>query len=208
MPIVTDIKQNLKNKNKVSVFADGEFLCSVTAESVAKMRIHVGDQIDNQKLLDTLFESDCNTAFTKAVDNVCKSFKTQSQVQKYLFDKGFSTAVVNNTIQKMKEYRYVDDAEYVRMFANTYQKSKGKKRICFELKQKGVEQEYINLVDELIDDQKEYALALAQKFAKGKEMDAKNVQKLYRHLASKGFDFDVCRYCANCIAEGIDDYEY
>ena len=60
----------------------------------------------------------------------------------------------------------------------------------------------------MIDDQKEYALALAQKFAKGKDMDAKNVQKLYRHLASKGFDFDVCRYCANCIAEGVDDYEY
>ena len=94
MPIVTEIKQNLKNKNKVSVFADGEFLCSVTAESVAKMRIHVGDQIDNQKLLDTLFESDCNTAFTKAVDNVCKSFKTQSQVQKYLFDIHFARSAL------------------------------------------------------------------------------------------------------------------
>ena len=26
MPKVTEIKQNVKNKNKVSVFADGEFL--------------------------------------------------------------------------------------------------------------------------------------------------------------------------------------
>ena len=208
MPVVTDIKQNLKNKNKVSVFADGEFLCSVTAESVAKMRIKVGDQIDNQKLLDTLFESDCQTAFSKAVDNVCKSFKTQNQVQKYLFDKGFSTEVVNKTIEKMKEYRYVDDAEFVRLFVSSYQKTKGKKRICFELKQKGVEQEYIDLVDELIDDQTEYALALAQKFAKGKQMDTKNGQKLYRHLASKGFDFDTCRYCVNCVVEGVDDYEY
>ena len=205
MPKVTEIKQNLKNKNKVSVFADGEFLCSVTAESVAKMRLCVGDEIDEKLLLDTLFESDCQTAFSKAVDNVCKSIKTQNQVEKYLFDKGFSTAVVQKTVQKMKEYRYVDDAEYVRIFANNYQKTKGKKRICFELKQKGVEQEYIDLVDDLIDDQKEYALVLAQKFAKGKDMDQKNLQKLYRHLASKGFDFDVCRYCANCIVEGIDD---
>ena len=132
----------------------------------------------------------------------------KNQVEKYLFDKGFSTAVVQKTVQKMKEYRYVDDAEYVRIFANNYQKTKGTKRICFELKQNGVEQEYIDLVDDLIDDQKEYALVLAQKFAKGKDMDQKNLQKLYRHLASKGFDFDVCRYCANCIAEGVEDYEY
>ena len=62
---------------------------------------------------------------------------------------------------------------------------------------------YQILVGPLNDD--EYALVLAQKFAKGKQMDQKNLQKLYRHLASKGFDFDVCRYCANCIVEGIDD---
>ena len=208
MPIVTQIKQNAKNKNKVSVFADGQFLCSVTAESVAKMRIKQGDEIDEKKLLDTLFESDCQTAFTKAVDSVCKSVKTQKQVEKYLFDKGFSTAVVQNVVQKMKEYRYIDDEEYVRLFVSTYQRAKGKKRICFELKQKGVDQEYINLVDELIDDQKEYALALAQKFANGKVMDQKTVQKLYRHLATKGFDFDTCRYCANMLAEGVDEYEY
>ena len=207
MPKVTEIKQNVKNKNKVSIFADGEFLCSVTAQSVVKMRIKVGDEIDSQKLSDTLFESDCQTAFTKAVDSVCKSMKTQSQVQKYLFDKGFSSAVVQNTIQKMKEYRYVDDGEYVKSFVRTYQQTKGKKRIVFELKQKGVEQEFINLVDDLIDDQKEYALALAQKFAKGKQMDAKNVQKLYRHLATKGFDFETCRYCANCLADGVEDYD-
>ena len=207
MPKVTDIKQNLKNKNKVSVFADGEFLCSVTAESVVKMRIKVGDEIDNKKLADTLFESDCQIAFSKAVANVCKSIKTQSQVQKYLFDKGFSAEVVQNTISKMKEYRYVDDGEYVKSYVRTYQQSKGKKRIVFELKQKGVEQEYINLVDDLIDDQKEYALAIAQKFAKGKEMDLKNVQKLYRHLATKGFDFETCRFCANYIANGVENYD-
>ena len=94
MPKVTEIKQNVKNKNKVSVFADGEFLCSVTAEAVVKMRIKVGDEIDNQKLSATLFDSDCQIAFTKAVDLVCKNIKTQSQVQKYLFDKGFSSEVV------------------------------------------------------------------------------------------------------------------
>lgn len=208
MPKVTEIKQNVKNKNKVSVFADGEFLCSVTAEAVVKMRIKVGDEIDNQKLADTLFDSDCQTAFAKAVDNVCKSMKTQSQVQKYLFDKGFSSAVVQNTIEKMKEYRYVDDSEYVKSYVHTYQQTKGKKRIVFELKQKGIEQEYINLIDDLIDDQKEYALALAQKFAKGKQMDQKNVQKLYRHLATKGFDFETCRYCANCLANEVEEYDY
>ena len=81
-PIIPICITTKKNKNKVSVFADGEFLCSVTAESVVKMRIKVGDQIDNQKLLDTLFESDCQTAFSKAVDNVCKSIKTQKQIEK------------------------------------------------------------------------------------------------------------------------------
>jgi len=203
--IVTELKQNIKNKNKLSVFADGEFLCSVTAETIAKLRIKIGDSIDENKLGDILFENDCQTSFCKAVDMICRNMKTQKQTETYLFDKGYSSDVVKHTISKMKEYKYIDDAEYVRAYVAAFQKTKGKIRICFELKQKGIEQEHICLVDELIDDQREYALALAQKFAKDKQMDGKNIQKLYRYLASKGFDFDICRYCVNCLVEGLDD---
>ena len=47
MAIVTQVKQNAKNKNKVSVYADGEFLCSVTAESAVKLGVKAGAENHN-----------------------------------------------------------------------------------------------------------------------------------------------------------------
>lgn len=201
MATITQIKRNIKNKNKVSVFADGEFLCSVTEESAVKSKIKVGDEIDGDRLKTILAESDRETAFQKAVDSVCRSLKTQKQVETYLYGKGYSAEVVSAVVDKMKEYRYVDDGEYVRAYISTYQSKKGKKKICYELKLKGVGQELLEQAESLTGDQTEYAAALAVKFMKNRLPTRENLQKLFRHLAGKGFDFEVVRAAVNSVAD-------
>ena len=205
MAIVTQIKQNVKNKNKVSVFAYGIFLCSVTAESIVKHRVKVGDEIDENKLKTVLDESDRETAFQKAVDCVCRSMKTQKQTEDYLYKKGFSAEVVQTTVAKMQEYRYIDDGEFVKSYVMTYKNAKGKKRIEYELKLKGVAQEHIDKVEQLLDDQTESVNNVAAKFMKNRQPTKDNLQKLFRHLAGRGFDFDLCRNCVKTFAAAAEN---
>ncbi len=197
MAVVTEIKQNVKNKNKVSIFADGEFLCSVTAESAVKLGVKTGTEIDETRLKLLLDEHDRETAFSKAVEHVCRSMKSRNQVEKYLRDKGFSEEIISSTILKMLEYKYIDDAEYVRAYAATYGKSKGARRIKYELSQKGVERELIDSVDGILDDQREIAMALASKFMKNRAHGRDSAKKLFAHLATKGFEYSICSECAS-----------
>lgn len=196
MSTVTQVKQNAKNKNKVSVYADGEFLCSVTMESAVKLGVKKGAEMDEARLKLLLEESDREAAFAKAADNVCRGMKTKKQVEKYLVGKGFSSEAIGDALAKMTEYGYIDDEEYVRAYVAAYGDKKGKRRVKYELAQKGVERELTDMVDEILGDQTAAAEALAQKFMKNRPRGRDSAKKLFAHLAGKGFDFDICGACA------------
>lgn len=205
MAVITQIKQNVKNKNKVSVFADGEFLCSVTMDSILKCHVQVGDEADGDALKNALFASDVSTAFQKAVDWICRAPKTKAQAQKYLAGKGFSADVITAATAKLEEYRYIDDGEYARIYSEFYCNTKGKKRIAYELKAKGVADDHIEEAQEAIGDQTEAALSVAQKYMRSKQATKENLQKLFRYLAGRGFDFDVCRECIKSFSQEVLD---
>ena len=87
------------------------------------------------------------------------------------------------------EMGYIDDQKYAENFA-LYKKNKGKNALRFELKMKGVDDEIINAVLKKIESQKDVIFTLAQKFLKNKKPAPDLKQKLFRHLASKGFEFE------------------
>ena len=81
MAKITQIKQNVKNKNKASVFADGEFLCSVTCESIVNGRLKEGDEIDEAKLKLVLEESEKQLAFQKGVESRLYPFGLVAEIE-------------------------------------------------------------------------------------------------------------------------------
>ena len=105
----------------------------------------------------------------------------------------------------MQEYRYIDDGEFVKSYVMTYKNAKGKKRIEYELKLKGVAQEHIDKVEQLLDDQTESVNNVAAKFMKNRQPTKDNLQKLFRHLAGRGFDFDLCRNCVKTFAAAAEN---
>ena len=118
-----------------------------------------------------------------------RSAKTKKEILDYLLGKGISMSVAKNVSKKLEDYGYIDDQKYAENFA-LYKKNKGKKALRFELKMKGVDEEIINGVLEKIESQKDVIFTLAQKFLKNKKPAPDLKQKLFRHLASKGFEFE------------------
>jgi regulatory protein len=188
---ITEIKPNVKNKLKVSVFIDDEFAFSATAESVKKMRINVGDDVTESGIKKVMLDSDAGLAFNQGVNRVCRSPLTKRQMGEYLQKKGYDEAVVEIAMRKMEEYRYIDDAEYAKSYVGFNAAKKGGRRLKRELKERGVADEIVSTVGESLPDQHVAATRMAEKFMKTRENDKDNLSKLYRHLAGKGFDFDV-----------------
>lgn len=205
MKVITDIKPQVKTPTRCSIYLDNAFYCGLELETVMRHRLKIGDQIEPEKLDEIQFDSERVRALDKALSFVTKSKKTQKQVKEHLFSKGYTEQTVESVIEKMKDYRFLDDGDYAESYAKSYSKTKGKKLIEMELKKRGISEEDMSLAIENIGDQTESAVLIAEKYLKNKQKDKANLLKCYKYLLSKGFDYDVSKTVIERLGHNEDD---
>ena len=190
MKKITDIKEQVKDKKRVSIFLDGEFCMGLDLITVMKLRLKIGDIVDEKKLIDALIMSETNSAFDKSLNYLSKSIKTIKEIENYLQKKGYSEEIVKIVIQKLIDYNYLNDFEYAQKLVSTYSNKMGEKMIRYKLILKGVDEKIISRALEEITNSQETAYNVALKYLKNKEINAVNLQKCYKYLLSKGFSYD------------------
>ncbi len=203
--MITSLEIQKRNKNKVNLYIDGEYRCALTAESVVSARLKIGQELTEGQLKDILEGSETQIAFDKSLNYISRSMKTIKQVADYLKRKGFEESVIVKAIDKLKNYKYVDDELYASMYVESQKGSKGEIRLKQELLLKGVDKEIIQTKLSNLDQQDSLLAAkkTAQKFIKNKQQDEKLKLKLYRHLLSRGFDYETVNSVANLLDSGM-----
>lgn len=187
---ITKIEIQKKDKNRVNLFIDNEFYSGLSLESVIKNHLKEDQDISNHQLEFLKNESEFSVAYTKAGNILSKMQKTEKEVKDYLFKKGFEAQVVFGVVDKLKSLGYINDATYAKNFVKVKSRKCGGKKIAFELSRKGVKDNLINENIEKIQNSKQTAEKLLEKYLKNKERDIKTKQKAYRFLFSRGFDGD------------------
>lgn len=205
MPKITDIQIQKNNKTRANVYIDGEFAFGLEMLTVMKLGLKIGAEVSQGKLNDAVFDSEKSVAFEKAVGYLGRCMRTCKQMRDYLIKKGYSQEVVEYVVDKLKNYKYLDDEQYAKLYAEQASSNKGNRRIKQELMQKGISQERaerVKLDDEL---SRETADKLAQKYMKNKPRDFKTLQKLQRYLLSRGYEYDVVNGVMRSF--GVDDWQ-
>ncbi len=140
------------------------------------------------------------TALQKATDILAMSEQSSKNLRKKLLAKKFDENEVDDAIEKLKKYNYLNDEEFcTRQFENLYSEGKlSVRQICVKLIQRGFDK---NFVEKLIpEDIYEHEINLAKnllekKFTPQTFDDAKELYKfktkLWQHLASKGFSSEI-----------------
>ncbi len=132
-----------KRKDRCNLFIDGEFYAGVSLETVMKFRLKAGTETNEKELGEMLAEAEKSEALEKAFSYVSETLKTKRQVKEYLLRKGFSEKACFYAIDKLKEYGYINDAEYAKRFIESTGKTQGKRLMAFKLMAKGVRKEEI-----------------------------------------------------------------
>ncbi len=204
MKTITDLKPQLKNNKRVSVYLNGSYYCGLNLATVMQARLKVGMEIDETTLIDIQKNSEAQACFDSALNFISKSVKTERQIKDKLISKGYIEEIVLEVIEKLKSYNFINDQNYAERFVLTYSNYKGKRLLKTELKLKGVSETVINdaLID--IDSEFETALKIAQKYSKNKQKDKKNFAKCYNHLISKGFSYDDAMSATKKAFENLD----
>lgn len=199
---ITAITAQEKHKERVNLFVDGEFFVGVSLETALKLRLKVGDIADEERLNEILAETERTEALQKAADYALKTLKTKRQVKDYLLKKGYSEDTVWQTVDKLKEYGYIDDKEYSKRFIESTSKTQGKRLIEYKLMMKGVRKEDIAAAYETAEtDENASARALCEKYLRNKEKTKENVLKAYKYLIGKGFSYEQADYAVALFKE-------
>ena len=206
MPEITDIAPQVKDKDRCSVYVDGRFYCGLKLETAVKHRLKVGDQIELSKLDEIQLENEKSQALDKAMTHLTHSMKTEKDISDSLKKKGYVEAVADYAAEKLKEYGFLDDEEYCRQYAASAGKTKGPRLIAYELKRRGAREESIQAALSELSGEAEAAAAALKKYMRGKEFTKENLSKAYRHLMSRGFDYETAKEALSYLGEGDEEF--
>lgn len=196
MALVTAIEDQKRNRTRVNIYLDGEYAFSLEKETCAKLHIALGMTIEPEQVAQAAAQDERRVAFDRALSYLERRARTEKQVRDYLSQREFPPEVVDETIEKLKGYRFVDDASYAKNFAQGKMNAAGQgpHRIRRALKMQGVPDEVAERAVSELDGARQAQLLAAQaekvlrRYAAlpRREAMGKAGQALYR----KGFGWD------------------
>lgn len=207
MSEITNLEFQKKNKNRVNIYVDDVFFAGASLETVMKCGLKKGQQISKEELENFLLENELQKAVSSTIDLVSRFVKTEKEVKDYLKKKQYHESTISKTVEKLKEYGFINDKQYVESYISFKKNVSGPNKIKAELFKKGISKSLLSLVDEFFEEEDESAcLAVAKKYMTNKEPSYENSAKLNRYLLSKGFDYaDVSKVVRQMIKEGKDE---
>ena len=208
MNIITKIEVTKRNNERVNVYIDNEFAFAVSAEIIYKEGIKVNDSINIERISEIAKEDNYLKCKATAFKIVERAFKTEKEIYDKLALKGYDKDTIIKTIYILKEYNYINDDSYVKMYIKDKSKTQGTEKIKYTLLRKGIKEELI--LEELekleCDYVKEVALKLAEKkysiLLKRENDKYKLHQKLYTFLLGKGYSYNIISEVVKEIING------
>ncbi len=203
---ITKIKK-IGNKNYYHIYADEKWVGVFLDEILVKYSIKTNSTFDEAAFSKIKEENDEKVSFDMAVGYLEKYSVSEKGLRDYLKKKGFGGKTIKKSVEKLREYGFLDDEKFAKNYFETLSSKNGKRAIATKLKQKGVSAEIIeNLLSGVEeDDEIQNATLLAEKFAKNRQKDLKNKQKCLAHLIYKGYDYGVAQKVTNKIFTGEED---
>lgn len=135
-----------------------------------------------------------NSPFNKALKYLSYRPRSTKEIVDYLSKKNFSEEDIKETLEKLNEYKFLDDAEFSRIFARSRQnKGKSKRIISIELRQKGISKQTAEkTLEESQDDLRTARKYIEKKIGQFNKLpkDEKK-KKIINRLRLRGYNWDV-----------------
>lgn len=191
--VITDLRQGVKNPDRVNVFVDSKFSFSLDVAQVVDYKIKVGKKITEEELAEYKRASEYGKLYQRTLEWVLlrprSGKETRDYIYKKVFEKKLDKKYIDTIVDKLKSKKYLDDYKFAEWWMDNRFVKKGvsKKRLQMELMKKGVGLEVISEVLDGRDDEKEIDKIIAKKRAKYDD------EKLIAYLCRQGFPFELAR---------------
>ncbi|MBR3377955.1 RecX family transcriptional regulator [Candidatus Saccharibacteria bacterium] len=207
---VTDIREAVRDKNRVNIYIDDKYFCSLDIAQVVDLHLKIGRELDEEKLSELKKASDFGKFYARALEYALMRPRSAKEIRDYLKRKtldrkvrvknqktgeyqtkvktGYDASLIEPVFKRLEERGYIDDYRFASLWLENRNVSKGTsiKKLRLELQQKGISAQ---VIDEVLaytsrDDRAELRKVIARKAKKYPDE-----QKLIQYLLRQGFNY-------------------
>jgi len=217
LPQITSLKIQ-RNKKRVNLYLDHRFAFGLSLDGLVREGLFVGQKLTDQQVEKLFFSHQLEKLYSKTLNFLSYRPRSEKEIKDYL-KKNLSTLpaparrsfsesgiacqverkIQSKILKKLKRLKLLNDFDFASWWVNqrlTF-RPRGKRLIRAELFQKGISKNIIDKVLSTINNQQSTILAKKvinkkMKFYK-KLPELKLRQKLFSHLARRGFDFSLAK---------------
>jgi regulatory protein len=195
--VITSLKVQKNNAERVSVFLDGEFAFGVTLDVAARLR--KGQHLSDAEVAALRTQDDVDKAYQAALHYLAARPRSRTEVERQLERKGHAPEAVAVALDRLEQRAYVDDDAFAAYWVEnrSHFRPRSAAALRFELRQKGVDGETIDAATADLDEEAAAWAAVANRVARWQGLpEAEFEQKAIGLLARRGFGFGVARQTA------------
>ena len=193
---ITAIKAQKRNQQRVSIYLDGEFAFGLSRFVAAWLK--PGRKLSEADIERLQQEDTYEIAFQKGLAFINHRPRSVEETRRRLLEKGFSEVVVEATLEKLIEKRWLDDFDFARQWIenrNTF-RPRSNRLLAYELRLKGVADDKITqALEDFAGDEYSMAYNAGIKKAEHCRQEAKPdfFKKVGGFLSRRGFRFEIVK---------------
>ncbi len=150
------------------------------------------------------------SAFDKAVNLLAFKDRTKHEIISKLKEKGYSSEEIEDAVDKLSYYGYLNDQNYTISYIKDNTSKKGKRLIINELGQKGIDRFIIESACEEVemDEISVIENIVKKRFSQINLSDEKSYRRVVNYFLRRGFAFDNVKKVLkhNIFKNDMDEY--
>lgn len=195
--IITLLKAQKNNAERVSVFLDDEFAFGVTLDVAARLR--KGQHLSDAEIAALRTQDDVDKAYQAALHYLAARPRSRVEVERQLERKGHAPEAIAVALDRLEQRAYVDDEAFAAYWVENRSQFRPRSAAAlrYELRQKGVDGEAIDAATADLDEDVAAWAAVADRAIRWQNLPAAEFeQKVIGLLARRGFGFTIARQTA------------
>jgi regulatory protein len=202
---ITAIKQQLKKQGRYSLYVEGKYAFSLSADALLDSRLIVGQELTDDKLRELKQQSDDDKAYNNSLAYAMLRPRSAWEMEQYLRRKKVSPALAETILNKLSMNGMVDDEKFARSWVANRRllKPTSRRRLSQELRAKRVP----GAIAEKVlaeDDTDETELLIGLIGRKRKQARYQDDEKLLQYLSGQGYSYGDIKAALETAADAED----
>lgn len=207
---ITDIKQAVRDQDRVNIYVDDKFFCSLDISQVVDYKLKVGKELSDDERAELKRASEFGKFYQRALEFALMRPRSEKEIRDYLNRKtlnrkvrvknrktgeyqtrekqGYDKSLVPLVLNRLNERGYIDDRHFAKLWVENRNVSKGTsvKKLRNELMQKGINSQ---IIDEVLEQGARNDEDELQKIITRKANRYPDQQKFIQYLVRQGFNY-------------------